>query len=187
MKRISSLLVAGLALASSSGLAYASDQTKGKPDLTAPVTDNFLIVAGQSIGQVRLGDSLEKVHQTLGPWSMTYLMGRLGDQVEEYKSGFVISYNNYKVAAIGITSKEYKTSEGVSVGSSPEVVRKGFKGGVLSSYKIRLTDPHSNKVTDTRTCYVYTDAKRGIKFQFGNNKKHSTAWCDTITVVEPTP
>lgn len=170
MKTIKPYLLIGLTLAFSSVLSFA--QTTEESNATAPVNDDFSIVAGQSIGKIQLGDSQEKVHQVLGSPSVGGLAGRLGDNWERYDSGIEISYRDFKVAFINVTSSKYKTVEGISVGSNPDVIRKIFKGGILTKV--------------SQGVYAYTDAKRGIKFQFGNDKNHSTKWCDAIIVTAAT-
>ena len=173
MKTIKTFLLIGLPLALSAVLAHSADQTMDKAPSTAPITNDFLIVEGQSIGNVQLGDNPDRVHEVLGTPSFTALMGRIGDHGDHYDSGIDVSYRDFKVAALSTTSSKFKTESGFSVGSNADVIRQNYKGGAL------------NKVSPN--VYVYTDGKRGIKFQFGNDKNHTTKWCDTIIVVKATP
>ncbi|MEO6907668.1 MAG: hypothetical protein ABI210_07235 [Abditibacteriaceae bacterium] len=183
MKTIYSLLIIALTFGSFPLLVQGANQTPDKQSSIAPASDDFLIVPGQRIGNVCIGESQKDVHQTLGAFSSMLMMGPLGTESEGYKSGFGVSYVNFKVVEINISSKQFKTQNGVSVGSSPDLIRKLFKGGVLSVRKVDFGTQH--KTTKTLTYYIYTDAKRGIQFQFGNNEKHSTKWCDTITIMKP--
>ncbi len=173
MKTIKPYLLIGLTLAFSSVLARSFAQTTEKANATAPVNNDFSIVAGQSIGKIQLGDSREKVHQVLGAPNIMALNGGYGGGWERYNDlGLEISYREFKVAFISAISSKYKTAEGISVGSNPDVIRKIFKGGILTKV--------------SQGVYAYTDAKRGIKFQFGNDKNHSTKWCDAIIITAMT-
>ncbi|MEO6907669.1 MAG: hypothetical protein ABI210_07240 [Abditibacteriaceae bacterium] len=184
MKNNYILLVIGLSLVSSSLLVRGAEKTADKPSAPATLSNDFLIVPGQSIGKVYLGEDQKNVHQTLGHWSGMVLNGLPGNEGESYKSGIGVSYVDYKVVEIRAWSKQYQTQNKVSVGSSFELIQKLFKDGVLSSEKT-YSGNSLGKITKTTTYNVYTEAKIGVKFQFGIFAEHPTKWCDMITIIKP--
>jgi hypothetical protein len=205
MKQFKILYMSGLLVTATLPLASSQAQTVKPSEATAtPAVDSAtLIVPGQSVGQIQLGDTQEKVKRILGTWASMSLNGRIGDEAYGYNSGLTIYFRDYKVDSVRVSSKAYKTAEGVSVGSSSNDIRHLFKSGTLTPFKVGLTD-NMGKVLKYVTSYNYSDAKRGVIFQFGasgnyiedrhgidmppiGDGKLSTSLCRAILVVKPKP
>ncbi len=157
--------------------AYAEQKVTAE---TPDKKQKYLIVPGKSVGPVKLGDSMKSVHKILGSSpGVGFMNGPAGSGTESYPNGLAFRYNNNKVVEIIVRSKPYATAaKGISVGSSPKIIRGVFKGGIQTPYRIKYRKPPI-------TIYLYHDIKRGIAFWFGDNAKNSTAGCDTIIVHRP--
>ncbi|WP_419700858.1 hypothetical protein [Mucilaginibacter sp. NFX135] len=140
--------------------AQTADTAKAKTAIT-----NKLITPGRSIGDIVLSGDVANVSQLLGrPDSSDAAMGsslmvwhkaggyrtsvfahrKMGDKDE------IIS----RIQKVLVNSPEYKTAEGLGVGSSLDEIKK--------SYNLKPTSDYQNK---TGKVQVYTDLDKGISFE----------------------
>lgn len=143
--------------------AQTADTAKNKTAVT-----NKLIIPGRSIGDIVLSEDVARVSDLLGrPDSSDAAMGsslmvwysrhkadgyrtsvfahrKMGDKDE------IIS----RIQKILVNSPEYKTAEGLGVGSTVDEIKK--------SYNLKPTSDYKNKDGKVQ---VYTDLDKGISFE----------------------
>ncbi|MCX2574842.1 hypothetical protein [Pedobacter sandarakinus] len=139
------------------------------------VDPTFLIVPGRSIGEISLGDSIEKVAKVLGKadggdaamgkaWGIWY-----GSKMENGDTDEIAIYSSYKdttmhvkdVKQIRITSPKYKTQDGFTVGRTTSETKNKFPGMALASSYLTATKD---------TVQIYDAKQEGIAFEFLRGK-----------------
>ncbi|MGN8067357.1 hypothetical protein ACTJKG_00030 [Mucilaginibacter sp. 22184] len=144
-------------------IANAADTAKAKTAVT-----NKLITPGRSIGDIVLSEDVANVSQLLGrPDSSDAAMGSslmvwyAGHKADGYRTS-VFAHRKMgdkdeiisRVKKILINSPEYKTAEGLGVGSTVDEIKK--------SYNLKPTSDYKNKDGKVQ---VYTDLDKGISFE----------------------
>jgi len=142
------------------------------------VDSRYLIVPGRSVGEVSLGENMEKVGALLGKpdagdaamgkaWGIWFNKDSVGGQRDE-----IAVYSSYRdstmrvkdVKQIRITSPKYKTQDGFTVGLNESDTKLKFPA-------MERISTYLNEQKDTVTVY---DAKEdGIGFEFLRGKSIS--------------
>jgi hypothetical protein len=152
----------------------------GKTQVLAPAQ---LITPGRSIGLIRLNGNVEDVSQLLGrPDSSDAAMGSslMVWYAKHNGSGYrtsVFAHRNMgakdeiisRIQKILVTSPEFKTTEGIGVGSTLDEIKK--------SYDLKPTSDYKNKGSKVQ---VYTDLDKGISFETDASNK-----CVGVVVHKP--
>lgn len=142
------------------------------------VDGRFLIVAGKSIGEISLGENMEQVAEKLGrpdagdaamgkAWGIWYSgdsSGKQRDEIAVYSSYRDTSMRVKDVKQIRITSKQFKTKDGLATGATFEDTKLKFPG-------IEKRSSYLNENKDMVT--VYDAQKEGIGFEFLKGKSIS--------------
>lgn len=114
------------------------------------------IIAGRSIGRVRLGMSRTEVHRRLGPPSDAQPGGKHDFyQNKSNASELVVTYRGSSVVEIFTTSPQFSTPQGITTHSAYAQVRKRYKHLRQSVQEMQ----------EVRAC-IYDDVRHGIAFQF---------------------
>ncbi len=141
--------------------------------------ENYLIVPGKSVGQISVGDSLQKVQRLLGnadagdaamgkAWAIWYAKDPTTTQTSEYcvfSSYRDSSMRDKNVKEIRATSILYKTQDGFGLSRTLDDTKAKYSG-------LTQTAKYLNEMQDTVT--IYDDAPNGIGFEFVKGK--STAF-----------
>lgn len=152
-------------------------QKQNSADTTASTADtaktktsvaNKLITPGRSIGSIVLSEDVTNVSQLLGrPDSSDAAMGSslmvwyAGHKADGYRTS-VFAHRKMgdkdeiisRIQKILVNSPEYKTAEGLGVGSTADEIKK--------SYNLKPTSDYQNKNGKVQ---VYTDLDKGISFE----------------------
>jgi hypothetical protein len=143
--------------------AQTADTAKAKNAIT-----NKLITPGRSIGDIVLSEDVANVSQLLGrPDSSDAAMGSslmvwyAGHKTDGYRTS-VFAHRKMgdkdeiisRIQKILVSSPQYKTAEGLGVGSSVDEIKK--------SYNLKPTSDYKNKEGKVQ---VYTDLDKGISFE----------------------
>ena len=150
--------------------ANSINANTAKPN-ARPVLTNFLIVPGQSVGDVHLGDSPQQVAKVLGKWSGSFC-GAADSPSLHYPQGLWIYYAHSKAVEIKVDSKSFITQHGSSVGKTRRQIQDNYRGGNWRYIG------RQNKVDK----HVYDMAKSGIAFRFDGDYRNASASCQEITV-----
>lgn len=142
------------------------------------VDERYLVVPGQSVGEISLGENMEIVGKKLGrPDAGDAAMGKAWgiwyskDSIENGKNELAI-YSSYKdttltskdVKQIRITSKQFKTQDGFGTERSFEDTQMKFPGIIkIAAYLNEAKD----------SIMVYDSKTEGIGFEFVNGKSIS--------------
>ncbi|MET4082047.1 hypothetical protein ABIB40_002003 [Pedobacter sp. UYP30] len=150
----------------------SKDSIKAVADGPGKILDEkYLVVAGKSIGQISVGDSLQKVNRILGnadagdaamgkAWAIWYTKDPTTTQTSEY-----CIFSSYKdstmsskdVKQIRATSILFKTQDGFGVDRTFDDTKAKFGG-------LKKVSKYLNEKQDTIT--IYDDASLGIGFEF---------------------
>ncbi|WP_307531430.1 hypothetical protein [Pedobacter sp. W3I1] len=142
------------------------------------VDERFLIVAGRSIGEITLGESMEQVGIKLGrpdagdaamgkAWGIWYSddsTGKHPNEIAVYSSYRDTSMLIKDVKQIRITSNKFKTKDGLATESTLEDTKQKFPS-------VKKLSAYLNEDNDTVT--VYDAQKEGIGFEFLKGKSIS--------------
>jgi hypothetical protein len=149
--------------------------------------DSTLIKSGLSAGPLALGDSYERALELFPfkPSDQEYSQpagcGRELNWVDLKNSpvgNLFIRFRDKSVYQIGVATTRYHTPEGITINSSPQEVRKHYKG--LRAYILsRIT---SNEL---RPLVYWVDKKEGIAFAFAPIGKKSGRYLTQIIVFKP--
>jgi hypothetical protein len=149
--------------------AQTADTAKAKASVT-----NKLITPGRSIGDIVLSEDVANVSQLLGrPDSSDAAMGSslmvwyAGHKTDGYRTS-VFAHRKMgdkdeiisRIQKILVNSPEYKTAEGIGVGSTADEIKK--------SYNLKPTSDYQNKNGKVQ---VYTDLDKGISFEIDTTGK----------------
>jgi hypothetical protein len=147
------------------------------------VTATQLIIPGRSIGNIQLGEDVATVSTTLGrPDSSDAAMGSslMVWFAKHNQAGYrtsVFAHRNMgakdeiisRIQKILITSPEFKTADGLGIGS--------LEADIKISYDLKPTSDYKNKAGKVQ---VYTDLDKGISFEIDTTGK-----CVGIVVHKP--
>ncbi|MDQ0967054.1 hypothetical protein QFZ20_002457 [Flavobacterium sp. W4I14] len=176
------LLGLGMSVAACQSASKTDQNTDSVSNLaSAPaktVDERFLVVAGQSVGEIALGEDMEEVGRKLGrPNAGDAAMGKAwgiwysDDSTAKHRNEIAV-YSSYQdtsmriknVKQIRITSNRFKTKDGLATGSTLEDVKLKFPA-------IEKLSAYLNEDKDTVT--VYDAKKDGIGFEFLKGKSIS--------------
>ena len=163
----------------------SADTTTSTVDTTKTKTSvaNKLITPGRSIGSIVLSEDVTNVSQLLGrPDSSDAAMGSslmvwyAGHKADGYRTS-VFAHRKMgdkdeiisRIQKILVNSPEYKTAEGLGVGSTADEIKK--------SYNLKPTSDYQNKNGKVQ---VYTDLDKGISFEIDTAGK-----CVGVVVHQP--
>ncbi|MBB6129839.1 hypothetical protein [Mucilaginibacter lappiensis] len=147
----------------------AADSATAKASVT-----NKLITPGRSIGDIVLSEDVTNVSQLLGrPDSSDAAMGSslmvwyAGHKTNGYRTS-VFAHRKMgdkdeiisRIQKILVNSPEYKTAEGIGVGSTADEIKK--------SYNLKPTSDYINKDGKVQ---IYTDLDKGISFEIDASGK----------------
>ncbi|RAU81463.1 hypothetical protein [Pontibacter arcticus] len=165
-----------------------SPQADTTQAVTAPAPDSsFMIVPGVSMGQIRVGDTSEKVTATLGkPDSGDAAMGKAlsvwvskkQNAEPQHTVSVFFSRNGTEMPAnlfarqIRINSPVFKTPEAIQTGSSLAAIRQHYRVAPFAYYL--------NK--QQQRVYIFDDQAQGIAFEI--TTPDST--CTAITIHDKT-
>jgi len=168
-----------VACQSSKNANHEKDSVASIKSVSGKVIDKrFLVIPGQSVGEISLGEDMTVVGDKLGrpdagdaamgkAWGIWYSKDSITTKRNE-----VAIYSSYKdttmrtkdVKQIRITSPEYKTQNGFSTGLSEAETKIKFPS-------IERISAYLNAQKDTVT--VYDAKKDGIGFEFSKGKSIS--------------
>ena len=172
-------IVAAIALSACNSNKHENtgkDSTQAVAEGPGKILDEkYLIVPGKSIGQISLGDSLQKVNRLLGnadagdaamgkAWAIWYAKDPTTTQTSEFcvfSSYRDSSMSDKDVKEIRATSILYKTQDGFRVNRSFQDTKAKYSG-------LKEISKYLNEKQDTIT--IYDDASSGIGFEFVKGK-----------------
>ena len=139
------------------------------------IDENYLIVAGKSIGAISVGDSLQKVNRLFGnadagdaamgkAWAIWYTKHPTTTKTSEFcifSSYRDSSMKDKNIKQIRTTSILYKTQDGFGIARTLEDTRAKYSS-------LKLVSTYLDDLKDTIT--IYDDAEQGIGFEFMNGK-----------------
>ncbi|MGY3052495.1 hypothetical protein ACVWYG_000685 [Pedobacter sp. UYEF25] len=152
------------------------DSTKAVAEGPGKILDEkYLIVPGKSIGQISLGDSLQKVNRLLGnadagdaamgkAWAIWYAKDPTTTQTSEFcifTSYRDSAMSDKDVKEIRATSILYKTQDGFGVDRNFQDTKSKFSG-------LKEVSKYLDEKQDTIA--IYDDASSGIGFEFKKGK-----------------
>ena len=176
--KFTKIIILGLAIAftacqSSKNAQHKNDSTASiEPGPGKIVDETFLIVPGQSIGEISLGEDMESVGKKLGKpnagdaamgkaWGIWFDDDSTGNELAIYSSYRDTSMRVKDVKQIRITSNRFKTQDGFSLGRSLRDTKLKFPAmEQLSAYLNEQKD----------TVLVYDAKQDGIGFEFAKGK-----------------
>lgn len=137
--------------------------------------EKYLVVPGKSVGQVSVGDSLQKVHRLLGnadagdaamgkAWAIWYSKDPTTTQTSEYcvfSSYRDSTMRDKDVKEIRATSILYKTQDGFGLARTLAETKAKYSG-------LKEVSKYLDEKQDTVT--IYDDASIGIGFEFVKGK-----------------
>jgi len=140
--------------------------------------EQFLIVAGRSVGEISLGEDMEQVGKKLGrpnagdaamgkAWGIWYSndsTAKRPNEIAIYSSYRDTSMRVKDVKQIRITSNLFKTKDGLSTGGTLEDAKMKFPA--IEKLTVYLNE-------DKDTVLVYDAKKDGIGFEFLKGKSIS--------------
>lgn len=150
----------------------SKDSVKAVAEGPGKIVDaKYLIVPGKSLGQISLGDSLQRVNRLLGnadagdaamgkAWAIWYAKDPTTTKTTEYcifSSYRDSTMKDKDVKEIRATSILYKTQDGFSVDRTLADCKAKFRG-------LTEISKYLNEQQDTVT--LYDDASTGIGFEF---------------------
>lgn len=139
------------------------------------IDERFLIVAGQSVGEISIGEDMEQVGKKLGrPNAGDAAMGKAwgiwfsNDSTSGHRNEIAV-YSAYRdtsmqvkdVKQIRITSDQFKTKDGLTIGNTLNAMKSKFPD-------LEESGRYLNERNDTVS--VYDSKKSGIGFEFLQKK-----------------
>lgn len=139
------------------------------------IDERFLIVAGQSVGEISIGEDIEQVGKKLGrPNAGDAAMGKAwgiwfsNDSTGGHRNEIAV-YSAYRdtsmlvkdVKQIRITSDQFKTKDGLTIGNTFNAMKSKFPD-------LEESGRYLNERNDTVS--VYDSKKSGIGFEFLQKK-----------------
>jgi len=149
-----------------------------------------VIVPGKSVGLLQLGDTRERAFELFPrkpnmdqEWQEGGGCGTTINWLDKKRQTVVgnvfIRIRNGRAFQIDSRTPSFQTSEGITIRSSPQEIRKTYSG--LRAYI--LSEGFSGASGGYPLIY-WIDAERGIAFAFGQSRKDQKPYLDSISVFE---
>ncbi len=169
-------------------------------DKFLPETKDNLIVPGQSVGHLRLGDSRKSAMELFGRLDTEYdynfktklncserkelrfweLKDKTNPLYVDYGNGAWIYLRGDKIDQIKIQSEKIKTAEGLTLYSKPKQVRRFYP-----NIKTFVELNSGAKIVGGRNLIFWIDEEKGIAFEFQYMSKFKARRLAYIYVFEP--
>jgi hypothetical protein len=149
-----------------------------------------LIVPGQSVGSLRLGDSRQRLEQLFPPKKNIDQQWEAGDRcgttynwvdLDTSKAGNVfVHLKDGTVFQIDSATERFHTPEGIAVGASPEQVRKKYAR--LRAY---ILSSDTSEAQGMRPLVYWIDSERGLAFAFAYSRAKKSRYLYRIIASRP--
>lgn len=151
-----------------------------------------LIIAGESVGLLRLGDSRERMLELFPKkpnydFAHNYEDGYCGQSdyhwlTPDFKSNGLFFYlKQERIYQISVETDLFSTKEGIKESSSPQEVKRHFP----NANKAYVYLNSGSKVVGGRNLIYWIDNKSGIAFEFNYNPKKQRREVKAVTVFVP--
>jgi hypothetical protein len=150
-----------------------------------------VIVAGQSVGPLRLGDTRERAFELF-----PYTQNMDQEWLEENDCGTTVNWLDMrkhkmagnifirlregKVFQIDSGTTSFHTTRGITMNSSPQEIRKQYPG--LRAF---ILSGGFSEVIGGRPLIYWVDSRNGIAFAFAYNRRYQRRYLNWIIVFEP--
>lgn len=160
-----------------------------KPQLANPITNSSLIVPGERIGPLRLGDTQQrfwKLFQRYDPGSSEYTLKCGTDVITELHwsdiddNGLFAYLRNGHIFEISSATRRFHTKDALTVDSTPQAVQRNYPG-VEAYWLAHIRD----LATGDRDFIYWVDQTYGIAFAFSYDQKLHKRQVFAIYVFEP--
>jgi hypothetical protein len=148
------------------------------------------IIAGKSVGPIRLGDNNERVVEALAEFpkivqQVQYPFCGKMKMVEWFdkalvQAGLFIYLRNDKVFQIESETTRFRTADGVTEQSFPEDVKRQYPD--LEAYELLKS---ANELTGGKNLIYWVDRNKGIAFSFYYNTRRQRRLVARVIVFEP--
>ncbi len=150
-----------------------------------------LIVPGQSVGQLKLGDARERAEELFPykpnmdqEWREGVDCGTAVNWLDMKKSKMLgnvfIRFKEDRVFQIDSGTSSFRTADGITISSSPQEVRKKYPR--LRAYI--LSDGWS-EASGGRPLIYWVDSEKGVAFGFTYSRRDHKRYLNWITVFKP--
>jgi hypothetical protein len=159
-----------------------------------------VIVPGVGMGQVRLGEGLEELHQSIGTPKLTdpsfggtfsevwrsgpVFGGRRQNGPEELQVYFAHDGDSAVVRQIRVSSPYYTTATGISIRNTFSEIQNAFPNLRRDN---ELTETMNNGRSE-KAVEIFVDRSSGIAFEFRTGEQidpEQTGYCQAINVFRP--
>jgi hypothetical protein len=159
----------------------AASLSNGSPD------ERALIVPGQKVGSLQLGNTGDQSLKLLGPKKEEYNYDNPCKYSEMHwydmeldTNGIFVYLKDGKIFQLEAATPRYRTAEGITEESSPDVVRRRFPQ--LRSYVLLNS---GSDIVGGRDLIYWVDRADGIAFEFYYNRKAKKRRVSKVIIFNP--
>ena len=170
-------------------LLLSASLTAAQTHSQTPGSSSALIVPGQSVGSLRLGDSRQRVQQLFPmkehvdqEWSDSRdECGTVVNWVDLKAEGNVfVHIRGVEAFQIDSATARFKTADGLTVGATPQQVRQHYHG--LQAFNL---SNGTSEAEGERPLVYWVDRNKGIAFAFAYYRKKKSWYLYHIVVFTP--